>query len=81
MHDVIEKTILKVFEEVNEVLETKEVSEKVQNFLEDITRAKLFYRLNLLRGEGLINGKFVGPGKGVWIWWRKTAFEEEENKK
>jgi hypothetical protein len=31
----------------------------------------VFYRLMLLRGESLANGKFVGPGKGVWIWWRK----------
>jgi len=29
----------------------------------------------MLRAEGLIKGKFVGPGKGVWIWWKKNAFK------
>lgn len=29
-------------------------------------------------GEGLIKGKFVGPGKGVWIWWKKEAFVDEK---
>jgi hypothetical protein len=78
MHDVIEKAILNIFEEVGEVLETKEVLERVKVSLDDITRTKLFYRLNLLRGEGLIYGKFVGPGKGVWIWWAKDAFPEKQ---
>ena len=32
----------------------------------------------MLRAEGLIKGKFVGPGKGVWIWWKKDAFGNKQ---
>ena len=35
----------------------------------------IFYRLTMLRAEGLIKGKFIGPGKGVWIWWKNDAFK------
>jgi hypothetical protein len=80
MHDVIEKAILKVFSEAEEVLETKEVLEGVQSLLEGVTRTKIFYRLNLLRGERLICGKFVGPGKGVWIWWDNNIYLNHEVK-
>jgi repressor of nif and glnA expression len=75
MQDLITKTALKIIQESNEVLETKEIEEKVSNSIKDITRTKLFSRLNNLRGEGLIKGKFVGPGKGVWIWWKKSLLE------
>ena len=68
--DSISKAILKTINESEEPLETKEI-EGVLKKVKGITRTKLFYRLMLLRGEGLILGKFVGPGKGVWIWWRK----------
>ena len=34
--------------------------------------AKVVNRLNNLRGEGLIKGKFIGPRKGVGIWWKKN---------
>jgi hypothetical protein len=72
--DIIEKKALKVIEEAGEVLETKEIEEKISISIKNITRTKLFSRLSNLRGEGLIRGKFVGPGKGVWIWWKKDAF-------
>ncbi len=68
--DSIAKAILKVINESKEPLETKEIEEVLKK-VKGITRTKLFYRLMLLRGEGLILGKFVGPGKGVWIWWKK----------
>ena len=79
MQDNISKIVLKVIEEANDVLETKEILEKVATSIKDITRTKLFSRLNNLRGEGLIKGKFVGPGKGVWIWWQKNAFSENNS--
>ena len=72
--DIITKVTLKIIEEAREVLETKEIEEKIALSIKNITRTKLFARLNILRGEGLIKGKFVGPGKGVWIWWKKDAF-------
>ena len=81
MRDDIEALALDVISKSNEVFETKEIQEKIGVSIKDITRTKLFSRLNNLRGEGLIKGKFVGPGKGVWIWWRKSAFSEEIIKK
>jgi repressor of nif and glnA expression len=71
MDDEISKAILKVINSTGEPLETKEVEDRVSKIVKDVTRTKLFYRLNNLRAEGLIKGKFIGPGKGVWIWWKK----------
>jgi len=77
MEDEISKAALKVINNAEEPLETKEVEERVNKLIKDLTRTKLFYRLNNLRAEGLIKGKYVGPGKGVWIWWKKNAFTEK----
>ena len=74
MDDEISKALLKVINNSEEPLETKEVEKLVSKTLKGVTRTKLFYRLTMLRAEGLIKGKFVGPGKGVWIWWKKNAF-------
>lgn len=68
MWGTLDKTstkILKLLQEAEEPLETKEI----EIILKDITRVKVLYRLNLLRGDGLIKGKAVGSGKGTWIWW------------
>ena len=73
--DKLTEVVLKIINEANGPLETKEIEERVRKFVKDVTRTKLFYRLSNLRGEGLIKGKFVGPGKGVWIWWRNDAFK------
>jgi repressor of nif and glnA expression len=73
--DKLTEVTLKIINETNEPVETKEIEEMVKKSVKDVTRAKLFYRLNNLRGEGLIKGKFSGPGKGVWIWWKKDAFK------
>lgn len=75
MNDKITEAILKVINSSNAPLETKEITALINN--KNITRTKLFYRLNMLRGDGLIKGKFVGPGKGVWIWWRTNYFQNE----
>jgi len=77
--DLITKKALETIEESNGVLETKEILEKLQVSFDKVTRTKLFARLNNLRGEGLIKGKFVGPGKGVWIWWEKDAFQKNNS--
>jgi len=80
--DKISELALKILEESNEVLETKEIQEIISSSIKNITRTKLFSRLNNLRGERLIKGKFVGPGKGVWIWWKPTLLEKiQKNKK
>lgn len=70
-HDTLSKEILKLIDESSEPLETKEIENELKRKAKDITRTRVFYRLMLLRGENLISGKFVGPGKGVWIWWKK----------
>ena len=67
--------ILQLLEHASEPLETKEIEEVLSE-----TRVKVLYRLNLLRGDGLIKGKAVGSGKGCWIWWsgswRKQSTEK-----
>jgi hypothetical protein len=73
----ISKTALRVINSADEPLETKEVEERVNKIIKNSTRTKLFYRLNSLRAEGLIKGKFIGPSKGVWIWWKKDMFENK----
>jgi hypothetical protein len=78
MQDKIAQAALKAINEADSPLETKEILEKVKVFQRDVTRTKLFYRLGNLRGEGVIKGKFVGPGKGVWIWWKKGIFSENK---
>jgi hypothetical protein len=79
--DAITELALKIIGESNDVLETKELQDKIEISIKDLTRTKLFSRLNMLRGDGLIKGKFVGPGKGVWIWWRASAFLENNGGK
>jgi repressor of nif and glnA expression len=69
MRDKIAEEILKIINRSNMPLETKEVSERLQE-VGNVSRSKLIYRLNNLRGDGEISGKSVGSGKGVWIWWR-----------
>lgn len=64
--DKLKKKILRTIKEAKEPLETKEIEAVVKD-----SRVKILYRLNNLRGEGLIKGKPVGSGKGTWIWWFK----------
>ena len=70
MDDEISEEILKIITGSNAPLETKEIFEKVRSEMNDVSRSKLMYRPNLLRGDGEIHGKSVGSGKGVWIWWK-----------
>jgi len=64
--DVLRTRILQIIQQAQEPLETREIEE----LLAKSTRVKILYRLNLLRGDGLIKGKPVGSGKGTWIWWK-----------
>jgi Fe2+ or Zn2+ uptake regulation protein len=70
MKDDISEQILKIITDSEAPLETKEVYERVKAEMSDVSRSKLMYRLNILRGDGEIQGKSVGSGKGVWIWWK-----------
>lgn len=79
--DKVTEKILSLITAAAEPLETKEIEEqlKIQEKQpkkvagETVTRVKVLYRLNMLRGDGLIKGKPVGSGKGTWIWWRGGA--------
>lgn len=66
--------IAAIVAKAHEPLETKEI----EALLPQETRVKILYRLNLLRGDGLIKGKPVGSGKGTWIWWKADAFERKK---
>lgn len=79
-NDNVMRGILDVLASADEPLETKEIEGRLKVFIkkETITRTKVFYRLNFLRGDGKIKGKFSGPGKGVWIWWRTDAFKNKK---
>jgi len=69
--DKISKKILEIIQTSQYPLETKEI----EVILKNVTRIKVLYRLNNLRGDGIIRGKPVGSGKGAWIWWRSDAFK------
>jgi DNA-binding Lrp family transcriptional regulator len=68
--DKISQRIVEILEKIDEPLETREI----ELILKDVSRIKVLYRLNNLRGDGMIKGKPVGSGKGAWIWWRKNVF-------
>jgi repressor of nif and glnA expression len=74
MEENLSKTILELINKSDEPFETKEIEQLIKPKIkkETVTRTKIFYRLNLLRGEALIKGKFIGSGKGVWIWWNSN---------
>lgn len=72
MEDELADKVKKVIEQSNQPLETNEIQHAIKGIGEKVTRTKIFYRLNMLRGEGKINGKLISSGgKGVWIWWKK----------
>ena len=73
--DKVKLAIVDILTSAGEPLETKEVQERVDAQIGSVTRTKLFYRLMTMRGDGALKGKFVGPGKGVWIWWKNEAFK------
>lgn len=64
--DNISNKILSILNKSEEPLETKEI----EIILKNVTRIKILYRLNNLRGDGLVKGKVIGSGKGTWVWWK-----------
>jgi DNA-binding Lrp family transcriptional regulator len=73
--DNITKRILRILNSSDAPLETKEIHEKINIEIGEVSRSKLMYRLNNLRAEREIQGKYVGSGKGVWIWWKSEVLE------
>lgn len=76
MDDTLAVLILKTVNLAQQPLETKEIENIATQHDSKATRVKVLYRLNNLRGEGHIRGKFIGPGKGVWIWWKAGVFKK-----
>lgn len=73
-HDKVIAKINEILDEASSPLETKEVEDLVRDAI-PTTRAIVFKRLTNLRGDQALKGKYVGSGKGVWIWWRNNAFK------
>lgn len=77
LQDRLADAILKIVQNSSEPLETEDIIIRVQEIqrtdvsFKNATRTKVMYRLNNLRADGLISGKMLGAGKGVWIWWNK----------
>ena len=69
--DIVSRKIVEILKTAEEPLETKEI----ETVLKNVSRVKVLYRLNNLRGESIIKGKPVGSGKGAWIWWSSEAFK------
>lgn len=59
--------ISKVVMDAGEPLETREVEERVKDL--HLNRWVVLERLRTLAIAGVIRGKRVGSGKGVWIWY------------
>lgn len=75
--DKLSQKILSLLAQATEPLETKEI----EKLLPQATRVKIIYRLNSLRGDGLLKGKPVGSGKGAWIWWKSGIFTSNDSVK
>ena len=71
--DKISEVLLRILSTTTQPLETQELEKLVYKEVKT-TRAIILKRLHILRGKGLINGRFYGPGKGVWVWWKKDSF-------
>lgn len=71
--DKVSQAILQLLGTTSEVLETSEIVQRVADAIPRATRTIVLRRLNILRGDQKLRGKFTGSGKGVWIWWRCDA--------
>ena len=69
--DELSRIILDMLAEAGEPVETKEIENRAARLAAGVTRIKVLYRLQNLRAECAICGKFIGPGKGVWVWWAR----------
>jgi hypothetical protein len=82
LQDRLSNSILKILQNSSEPLETEEILRLIRKQLPNSTRTKVMYRLNNLRADGLVSGKMLGAGKGVWIWWntlfQKTPAEDDK---
>lgn len=71
--DLATEIIVRLLRSSAAPLETKDILDRARAEKRKLTRAIVFKRLTTLRGDGVISGKQVGSGKGVWIWWDPSA--------
>ena len=69
LQDRLSDSILKIIQKSSEPLETEEILRLIRKQSPKTSRTRVRYRLSNLRAEGVISGKMLGAGKGVWIWW------------
>ncbi len=81
MYDNLTKIVLKFINSQDIPLETREIIDHAKSRSKTTTRTKVLHRLNLLRGDGLIKGRFLSAGKGIWIWWKLNAFKGKKRGK
>ncbi|MPZ05131.1 MAG: hypothetical protein GEU26_01715 [Nitrososphaeraceae archaeon] len=82
LQDRLTDSILKIVQNSTEPLETEEILRLVRKQWRNSTRTKIMYRLSNLRADGLVSGKMLGAGKGVWIWWSSSKLRssaDDEN--
>ena len=68
----IDEKLLSIINSSDYPFETKEIANKIP----ELSHTQVLQRLTIIWGDGVVKGKLVGSGKGVWIWWRVDAFEE-----
>ena len=49
-------------------LSTEDITKSVKRFGQ--SREQVLRKLRDLRGDRQINGKRLGPARGVWVWWK-----------
>ena len=77
--DAISQLLVRILQSTDQPLETAEVLGIIQKDLQ-ISRKIIIKRLHDLKDSDTINARFMGPGKGVWVWWKKDSFKVPSQK-
>ena len=72
--DAVSQVILRLIHSADQPLETAEILYLINKEIK-VSRRIILARLHALKDADLINGRFMGPGKGVWVWWKKDSFK------
>jgi len=77
--DAVSQVILRLIHSADQPLETAEILYLINKEIK-VSRRIILARLHALKDADLINGRFMGPGKGVWVWWKKDSFKVPSQK-
>ena len=75
--DPIKQLVLRIIDSSESPLETKEIVDLAKKQDSTLTRTIVLKRLSDLRGDLALKGKYVGSGKGVWVWWSNKLFTQK----